>query len=63
MIYKIVMEDGTEIFKNEKSGMGSPTEQLNTFLSTNKESTFKVFWKNMDSKYNWGWRPLQLKKG
>jgi hypothetical protein len=61
--YKIIHEDGTEIFFTNKSGSGTPKEQLDRFLANNKNKTYSVFWKDMSTEYNWGWKPLHIAKG
>ena len=61
--YKIIHEDGMEIFITNESSSGNPKEQLDRFLANNKNKTYSVFWKDMSTEYNWGWKPLHIAKG
>lgn len=56
MVYfKSIDKDGNECFFNSK-------EQLDRFLTNNKKKTYSVFWKDMSTEYNWGWKPLHIAK-
>jgi hypothetical protein len=53
--YKVVDETGFTLFFNNKSGMGTPYQQMKRYIR-NTTKKVRLYYKDMSSEFNMGWK-------